>query len=153
MPLRPSAQRARADSAPRLLDAATRQRPLQAALRGWTARPVPSSRDFLAELAAPTLRPWVNLILNHRVLAARARWRSRVVPEHTPGDVELEGRTCRPDPRGSRVRLHCPYMNLAFARPPGQRMRAPGTSTTFGQDRQPEPTLSSPATLAVAVGR
>jgi hypothetical protein len=61
--------------------------------------------EFLERLAAMTPRPGTNLLICHGVLAARARWRARVVvygrrvPEPTASTAPLA-----PDPDGTEVK-------------------------------------------------
>jgi hypothetical protein len=61
--------------------------------------------DFLAKLAALIPRPHKNLVLYHGVLAARSRWRARVVAYRRESDSNL-GANCEPSRPSSQS--HCP---------------------------------------------
>jgi hypothetical protein len=58
--------------------------------------------DFLAKLAALIPRPHKNLVLYHGVLAARSRWRARVVAYGCEAALEAKGEPLKPSSLCSR---------------------------------------------------
>jgi hypothetical protein len=62
-------------------------------------------RDFLAKLAALIPRPHKNLVLYHGVLAARSRWRARVVAYRRELAVGADCETSLQCPRGAWAEL------------------------------------------------
>ena len=64
--------------------------------------------DFLAKLVALIPRPHKNLVLYHGVLAARSRWRARVVAYRREAELGVDCETWRPSsqcPRGAWAEL------------------------------------------------